>query len=364
MKLLLLGDVCPTAVTAPLFAAKDVETLFGNTVSLFRNADFRFVNLECALTDSENAIRKFGPNLKAPKETAEVLAALGVDLCGLSNNHVFDFGCEGAHDTIRHLTEAGIAYTGFGENYADARKNFTVEKDGKTVTVIAVCEHEYSYALDDRMGSRPYDPYDTMEDIRAAKAVSDRVIVIYHGGKEHCRYPSPRVRRLCRAMAENGADLVLCQHSHCVATYEEYRGCHILHGQGNFHFVKFMGDNCPGGWNDCLAVTYDTDAGSVEFTPVCAGDNGVFLAEGEQKEALLSAFYERNRSLADGTWKAGWHDFCLKNAAPYTRAIGNAYTAEASERSDQNFSHYLDCEAHTDVWRELFPTWNHTNEKE
>ena len=26
------------------------------------------------------------------------------------------------------------------------------------------------------------------------------------------------------------------------------------------------------------------------------------------------------------------------------------------------FSHFLDCEAHTDVWRELFKTWNHTNE--
>ena len=27
------------------------------------------------------------------------------------------------------------------------------------------------------------------------------------------------------------------------------------------------------------------------------------------------------------------------------------------------FAHYLDCEAHMDVWRELFPTWNLTNEK-
>ena len=25
------------------------------------------------------------------------------------------------------------------------------------------------------------------------------------------------------------------------------------------------------------------------------------------------------------------------------------------------FGHMLDCEAHTDVWRELFPSWNLTN---
>jgi hypothetical protein len=28
----------------------------------------------------------------------------------------------------------------------------------------------------------------------------------------------------------------------------------------------------------------------------------------------------------------------------------------------QMFAHYLDCEAHTDVWRELYKTYNHTNE--
>ena len=27
----------------------------------------------------------------------------------------------------------------------------------------------------------------------------------------------------------------------------------------------------------------------------------------------------------------------------------------------RDFGHMLDCEAHTDVWRELFPSWNLTN---
>ena len=34
--------------------------------------DFTFVNLECALTESENRIPKFGPNLKAPAATAAI----------------------------------------------------------------------------------------------------------------------------------------------------------------------------------------------------------------------------------------------------------------------------------------------------
>ena len=34
-----------------------------------------------------------------------------------------------------------------------------------------------------------------------------------------------------------------------------------------------------------------------------------------------------------------------------------------AEKGIKKFAHYLDCEAHTDVWRELYPTWNQTNEK-
>ena len=34
-----------------------------------------------------------------------------------------------------------------------------------------------------------------------------------------------------------------------------------------------------------------------------------------------------------------------------------------TERQNHVFAHYLDCESHTDVWRELCPTWNQTNEK-
>jgi hypothetical protein len=45
------------------------------------------------------------------------------------------------------------------------------------------------------------------------------------------------------------------------------------------------------------------------------------------------------------------------------KAIANAALPESTEKDNARFGHYLDCEAHTDVWRELFPTYNHTNEK-
>ena len=361
MKTLLLGDICATAKTEPLYREKNIPALFGNTVSLFKDKDLVFANIECAISESENRIAKFGPNIKSPTPTAEMLKELGVTVCGLSNNHIFDFGKEGAIDSINAIKAAGMDYTGFGENLEDSRKNYTFEKDGEKICIIAVCEHEYSYALEDRMGSRPFDEFETMFDIREAKKTHDRVLVMYHGGKEHCRYPSPRLRKACRAMAKNGADVILCQHTHCIGTYKEFECCHILYGQGNFQFSNIV--NLPS-WDSLFAVEYDTKAHKIEFTPIVnVEDGGIKLAEGEERDTIMSEFAKRNEQLANGEWKQGWHEFCVNNKAGYLRAIANACNEGSTDSQNHLFAHYLDCEAHTDVWRELFPTWNHTNEK-
>lgn len=365
MKTLLLGDLSPTVLTNPLFEKQDIHALFNDTVQLFQGNDVNFVNLECALTESDEDIEKYGPPLKATDKVADTLKQLGVNYCGLSNNHIFDYGIQGVVDTMAALDRVGITYTGFGANYEDSRKNLVIEKQGEKTAIIAVCEHEYSYALADRMGSRPYDEYETMDDIRAAKATCDRVIVIYHGGKEHCQYPSPRLLKLCRAMIRNGADVVLCQHSHCIGCYEQYRDGHILYGQGNFHFVKppFMAGNLPATWNDSLAVKYDTQSNEIEFIPVVVKDSGIALAKGQDEQQIRERFEMRNKQLASGGWVDGWKAFCQSVKPNYMNWMVNAFKPDATPYEKNVVGHYLDCEAHTDVLRELFPTANLTNEK-
>ena len=361
MKALLLGDLSPTGYNSHLFEEGRLDILFEDTLVLFENKDIKFVNLEVAITDSDTPIEKFGPPLKCPLSTADVMKTVGINFCGLSNNHVFDFGRRGIADTKKALDGAGITYTGFGDNYEDSRKDLIIDNGKEKVCIIAVCEHEYSYATENRMGSRPYDEYDTMSDIRRAKAENDRVIVIYHGGKEHCKYPSPRLLKACRAMAENGADVVLCQHSHCIGCYEEYLGCHILYGQGNFHFQSDEKED--EGWYSSLAVDYDTESGKISFTPIVSNMvGGIRLANEEEAKALLDAFEERNKSLENGKWKRGWHEFCESVKDRYVKVVTEAYCADSTPRQNHKFAHYLDCEAHTDVWRELFKTANHTNE--
>ena len=358
MKLLLLGDICPTAASAPFFKVKDISTLFTDTLSLFEGKDLIVANLECALTEATEEIKKFGPALKAPKETAEVLREIGVDVCALANNHVFDFGTKGLRDTLAALDENGIAYTGVGENEEDAKRDFFFEKDGKRICVIAACEHEYSYALQNRMGARGYDEYQIPEAVRRAKESCERVIVLYHGGKEFCPYPSPRIRRIGQALVRSGADVVLFQHSHTIGAYEAYEGGHILYGQGNFHFVKLLDVE---EWKSALAVEYDTESGEVTFIPIVEGENGIALAKGDEHDEIMAKFAAYSKSLADGMWREGWHAFCESKKKSYMSTICNAARPDSTEYDNAAFAHNLDCEAHTDVWRELFPTYNHTN---
>ncbi len=361
MKILFGADLVPTEATEPLFLAKDKKALFGKLLPIFEAADRFIVNVECALTElgDEAKIKKCGPNLKAAPGCAEAIKDLGVTDVLLSNNHTLDFGVKGLRDTVKNLERAGLPYTGIGENDTDSRKIYYFEQAGKKFALVNVCEHEYTYALPNRMGANPFDPFLTMQDIRTAKKNADFCLVVYHGGKEYCRYPSPRLRNLCHEMVYCGADVVLCQHSHCIGCYEELEGGHIVYGQGNFNFI------CPStqeGWFTSLLVEveFGDKIENVTFYPMYATDTGMDLAEGDKAKEIMDAFAARNEELQNGKWLEGWHDFCL-SLPFYVKCLAPVGRDDSTEHQNQVFAHYLDCEAHTDVWRELFKTWNHTN---
>lgn len=347
MKLVICGDVCPTDVEE-LFVKGETEALFHDVPSAFSGADRVLINLECSLTEQNTPIFKKGPNLKASPKCVRVLREIGVTDCGLSNNHIFDYGYPGIRDTIEALDKAGIQYTGFGKNYEDARKDLVLEHEGVTVAVIAVCEHEYSYALENRAGARPFDPFDTLEDIRNAKAKCDHVIVLYHGGKEQSIYPSPRLRKACQAMIKSGASVVLCQHSHCIGCYEELMGGHILYGQGNFHFIE-EGKQHPH-WQSGLIVSLKIgDKVDVAFIPVMVEGVGIKLAKGNDYNGIMEALSTQSRNLHNGDWLKFWGEHCLENRDKYIGNICRAYTENAQPDDNILFNGRMHCEAHKDA---------------
>ena len=115
-------------------------------------------------------------------------------------------------------------------------------------------------------------------------------------------------------------------------------------------------------WFEGLAAAYDTEANTLTLYPVVRQDNGIRPANEKESAEILGNMAQRNGTLADGTWLDGWRAFCESKREYYTKAVAAACTEEGGEKGVERFAHYLDCEAHTDVWRELFKTHNHRNE--
>ena len=95
---------------------------------------------------------------------------------------------------------------------------------------------------------------------------------------------------------------------------------------------------------------------SIFLYPFTGEEKCLKLAKAEVYEQIMGEFEKRNAQLQNGEWKKGWRAFCEKASNLYMKSSNR-------ENNPDLFAHFLDCEAHTDVWRELFPTWNLTNEK-
>jgi len=348
IKLLICGDIIPTPNNEQLMIDGKVDEVFGDTLELFRAADFRFCNMEGALTTGGIAINKCGPNIRANPAAAAGYKAIGMDLISLANNHSLDWGKEGLRETFETLRGAGIAFTGAGYNAEEARRPYRITLGGHKISFITVAEHEFTIANADRAGANPFDPFDTIEDIEAEKAAGYTVIVIYHGGKEHYPYTSPNTKRRCRKMAEHGADFIFCQHTHCVCCYEEYADCHICYGQGNTLF----GENAPECWlTELLPMITVDDLGvkSVEYYPVRQYDGRLTLAKGEDADAIMKGFNERSAAVLDDAVMAEkWEEFYVRDGVWRLKNMGiiDANGDEVVERMLTIMSNNLNAEIH------------------
>lgn len=225
MKILIGADLVPTNSNIEFFESGDSKALLGEDLeNILKNADYRIFNLEVPLTDREQPIPKCGPNLIAPTKCVAGYKAMHVDLLTLANNHILDQDQQGLVSTCSVLDEAGIAYTGVGQTPEEAAKPYIFECDGKRVGVYACAEHEFSIVTEHSAGANPIDLLESPDHVAALKEQCDYVIVLYHGGKEHYRYPSPNLQKVCRKLVEKGADLVVCQHSHCIGCEEKIPG--------------------------------------------------------------------------------------------------------------------------------------------
>ncbi len=363
------GDLAPTRSNYSLFKEGNIKALIDDRLlSVLKSADYRIFNLELPLTDSEKPISKDGPNLLAPVSALNGIKLINPAILGLANNHILDHDEQGLFTTMEQLSVNNIRWVGAGKSLSEAAKPEIIEEGGLKIGIYACAENEFSIAEENKAGANPFDPLESPDHVASLKSSSDFVIVLYHGGKELYRYPSPYLQKVCRKLIEKGADLVICQHSHCIGAFETYLNGQIVYGQGNFLFDLTENEF----WQTSLIVkaTFG-DKMSVDFVPICKKGIGTGLPDAEQEEAILKDFYERSKEISrPGFIESEYEKFCDKNGLYYLGAFAGLgrilrkadglmkgiITRKIYSKKKLNMlQNFIECEAH----RELFLKYLH-----
>lgn len=321
MNILIAGDLVPTKSNYNLFNKGTLIDIIGEKLfSIWTSSEFKIFNLEVPLSDITTPINKCGPNLLAPKSTINGIKSLNPSLITLANNHILDHGKEGLKSTQEILNNFNIPFVGIGDNLNEASKPYIIEKNGHKIGIYACTEHEFSIATENCSGANPFDPLESLDHIQNLKNQCDYVIILYHGGKEHYRYPSPYLQKICRKMIDKGADLVICQHSHCIGCEEIYNSSTIIYGQGNFIFDYSKSDY----WKTSFIIKVEIgEEYKISYIPIIKENNVIRIAEDILSKKIINEFRIRSEEiLKEGFIEDKYSELADNNLDNYLRNIG------------------------------------------
>jgi poly-gamma-glutamate synthesis protein (capsule biosynthesis protein) len=208
--------------------------------------DVRIVNLETAVTVSDESWPSKGINYRMHPGNVPCLTAARIDCCVLANNHVLDWGHPGLAETLTALHGAGIRTAGAGNDALEAAAPAIVElPDGKRVLVFGFGTESSGVGRDwsatrkragvnwiGELSTRAADAIG--EQVAGYKRAGDIVIASIHWGGNWGFEVSSRERVFAHRLIDGaGIDLVHGHSSHHVRGIEVYRGKAILYGCGD-----------------------------------------------------------------------------------------------------------------------------------
>lgn len=313
MGILVMSDIVPPDIRDNSFIDGKIEELMDEKIyRLLCESDLNIVNLECPLIDESQKINKWGSYLKAPEDSVNLLKKIPKLLVNLSNNHIRDYGDEGVLNTISVLEKNGIAYVGAGKNIGEMKKASIHKAGQKQVAVFACTEHEFSHAKAETAGANPIDDSEDIFTIQQLASENDYVVVLYHGGCEFYEYPTPLQQKRLRSYIKAGADVVICQHSHCIGSIEKYQKGTIIYGQGGFLFAdrKEVVENIQNWdmWTQGMMVSIDPTNKNIKNIFYCREGKQLVLQENSEAEKQLR---ERSAKLCQKNFvEDEWKSYC------------------------------------------------------
>lgn len=228
-KISFIGDVMLGRIIGQRYGQKPYPIVEEALRKEIRNADLVFANLESPVayeSQTEGDHLQFRGN----PDTLDELK--WIDVFSLSNNHITDCGTAGINETIKILEQKGFAHNGI---YADEYKPFLYEHDGEKIAIVTVTDMLNIPFAEDCLWKtlRVGDPK-VIEVVDMLHKKDYCVIVFAHIGMLFTRYPNPFTCDYLKECIENGADMVVSAHSHCLGGMEYYKEKAIFYGLGDF----------------------------------------------------------------------------------------------------------------------------------
>ncbi|MBU5614631.1 CapA family protein [Geomonas azotofigens] len=360
------GDVCPINRNARMFRNGDASGLFNDLLPEFQRSDLCVVNLECPLIEGGAPVTKVGPALRGEPQGITALSRAQIGLVNLANNHILDFGAQGVLSTVSACASAGVAVVGAGEDGREAGRPFIREIKGIRVGLLAYAEREAGVARGDKAVVSLLNLADYVRTLRICCDRFDCLIVLLHAGLQHHPYPSPMLQDTCRFMIEEGAAIVICQHSHCPGAVEKYRHGHIVYGQGNLLFDRYpqRAASFSRGFLVRVLLERGLDA-RVELVPFLQSDHlpGARKMAAHQAACFLADLTGKSMRVQDAEFvRAQWTRLChAKRYDLYSTLNGHGRVARFLNRTLRfsdwcydrrrllNLHHLISCESHREA---------------
>lgn len=235
--MIFVGDIMLSRSVGELMAKKgDYNLPFVNIADFLKSADLTFANLENPVSSRGiNVGSKY--SFRADPKTIQGLKFAGIDIVSIANNHMWDYGREAFLDTMTHLTEAGINFTGGGHNSEEAHHPIIKDVRGTKVAFLAYTEFLQSViAGANSAGITRWSMDQMKKDIVAAQEKSDLVVVSFHWGDEYQTKHNLKQEQFAKAAIDAGADLIIGHHPHVIQEIEQYKDGWIAYSLGNFVF--------------------------------------------------------------------------------------------------------------------------------
>ncbi len=307
--------------------------IWGEALEIFasRAPDVRIVNLETAVTRSDDYWKGKGIHYRMHPENVPCLSAAGIDCCVLSNNHVLDWGYAGLGETLETLEEAKIARAGAGRNQAEAEAPAAIVLPGDRRVLVFGFGSVTSgipgawAATDKRAGVALLEDFSdaTVRRIaaivRQARRGRDIVVASIHWGA-NWGYAIPRQHKLFahRLIDEAGIDVIHGHSSHHSRGIEIYRGKPILYGCGDFlnDYEGISGHEAFRGELGCMYfVTMDAGTGRLmrfELVPTRLARFRINRAPNDDARWLRETLDRECARLGSRIEAAGKREFILR----------------------------------------------------